>query len=81
MHEREWTGDLELGTEDGRTRRGELAPGTSVRVANGFDGRWHDGYVVRHAASEGYWLERADGTHLPAPVPHERVAPDPPPLS
>lgn len=76
-HEQERTGGHEVGEDDAPPRRGALAPGTPVLVANGFDGRWHDGFVVRHAATEGYWLERADGSHLPAPVPHDRVEPNP----
>jgi len=79
MYEHERISGPDLG--DAPPQRGTLAPGTPVRVANGFDGRWHDGFVVRHSAAEGYWLERSDGSHLPAPVPHDRVEPNPPPLT
>lgn len=62
MAEREATGDR------------ALDPGTRVEVRDGFEGRWHRGFVVEAVDDDGYRVRRtSDDTLLPAALPRSAV--------
>ena len=49
--------------------------GEAVAVRNTFTGTWQHGFVMSSDDDRGYWLHRADGSALSAPVDHQRVRP------